>query len=158
MPVSMNRGNYMTAARVSYGVQNQDNFNLGFSLAYGNTLDTMGYLLRDPEPRQMKLGAVDLTILCDNFEHRFDLYIGTWLDKNTYALFYRFGVNLDQEARFKIEAQPTYWRFGDEKNYQLSLCFSGVVTSNLTLRLGYTYDNDANDNRAILQLYYYKPL
>ncbi len=52
MPVYM-KGNYMTAARVSYGVQSQDNFNAGFSLGYGSTLDTMGYELRDPEPRRM---------------------------------------------------------------------------------------------------------
>ncbi len=51
MPVYF-KGNYMTAARISYGVQSQDNFNLGFSLGYGNTLDTMGYRLRDPEPRR----------------------------------------------------------------------------------------------------------
>ena len=157
MPVYF-KGNYMTAARVSYGVQSQDNFNLGFSVGYGYTLDTMGYELRDSDPLQMKMGAVDLTILRDNFEHRFDLYAGTWLDKDMYALFYRFGVNLDQEARFKVEAQPTYWKFGEENNYQLSLCFSSQVTSSLTVRVGYTYDHNADDNRVLLQLYYYQPI
>ena len=115
MPVYL-KGNYMTAARISYGVQSQDNFNLGFSLGYGSTLDTMGYRLRDPEPLPMKLAALDLTMLRNNLEHRFDLYGGTWLDKDTYAASYRFGVNLDQEARYKIEAQPTYWKTGEEKN------------------------------------------
>ncbi|MCX5847546.1 MAG: hypothetical protein NTW12_14535 [Deltaproteobacteria bacterium] len=158
MPVYFKGGNYMTAARVSYGVQSQDNFNLGFSLGYGSTLDTMGYTLRDPEPREMRLAGADLTILRDNLEHRFDLLAGTWLDKDTYSLFYRFGVNLDQEGRLKIEAQPTYWKFGEENNYQLSLCFSSQVTSNLTVRLGYTYDHNADDNRVLLQLYYYRPI
>lgn len=157
MPVYM-KGNYMTAARVSYGVQSQDNFNLGFSLGYGSTLDTMGYRLRDPEPLQMRLAGVDLTILRNNLEHRFDLYAGTWLDKDTYAMSYRFGVNLDQEGRLKIEAQPTYWKFGEENDYQLALCFSSQVTSNLTVRLGYTYDHNTDDNRVILQLYYYRPI
>jgi opacity protein-like surface antigen len=158
MPVYFKGGNYMTAARVSYGVQSQDNFNLGFSLGYGNTLDTMGYNLRDQEPREMRLAGVDLTILKDNLEHRFDLYAGRWLDQDTYALFYRFGVNLDQEGRLKIEAQPTYWKFGEENDYQLSLCVSSQVTSNLTLRLGYTYDHSADDSIVILQLYYYAPI
>ena len=157
MPVYM-KGNYMTAARVSYGVQSQDNFNLGFSLGYGSTLDTMGYRLRDPEPLQMRLAGVDLTILRNNLEHRFDLYAGTWLDKDTYAMSYRFGVNLDQEGRLKIEAQPTYWKFGEENDYQLALCFSSQVTSNLTVRLGYTYDHNTDDSRVILQLYYYRPI
>ena len=102
MPVRL-KGNYMTAARISYGVQSRDNFNLGFSLGYGNTLDTMGYRLRDPEPRLMRLAGVDLTMLRDNLEHRFDLYAGRWLDQDTLAVSYRFGINLDQEGRFKIE-------------------------------------------------------
>lgn len=157
MPVYM-KGNYMTAARISYGVQSQDNFNLGFSLGYGNTLDTMGYRLRDPEPLPMRLGAVDLTILRNNLEHRFDFYLGTWLDKDTHAASYRFGLNVDQEGRLKIEAQPTYWKSGEEKDYELAFCLSSQVTSNLTTRLGYSYDHNTDDNRIILQLYYYRPL
>jgi hypothetical protein len=157
MPVYL-KGNYMAAARVSYGVLSQDNINVGFSLGYGNTLDTMGYKLRDPEPRRMALAAVDLTLLRNNLEHRFDLLAGKWLGNDTYALFYRFGVNLDQEGRVKIEAQPTFWKSGEEKNYQMSLCFSVLATSNLTVRTAYTYDHNARDNRVILQLYYYRPI
>ncbi len=157
MPIYFN-GNYMTAARVSYGVLSQDNMNLGFSVGYGNTLDTMGYKLRDPDPRLMKLAGLDLTILRNNLEHRFDLLAGTWLGAETYALFYRFGVNLDPEGRFKIEAQPTYWRTGEEENYQLSFCVSALATSNLTIRVTYTNDHLTNDNRVVLQLYYYRPV
>jgi hypothetical protein len=157
MPVYL-KGNYMTAARVSYGVLSQDNINVGFSLGYGNTLDTMGYKLRDPEPGQMRLAGVDLSILRNNLEHRFDILAGRWLGNDTYALFYRFGVNLDREGRVKIEAQPTFWKSGEEKNYQMSLCFSVLATSNLTVRTAYTYDHNARDNRVILQLYYYRPI
>lgn len=157
MPVYM-KGNYMTAARISYGVQSQDNFNAGFSLAYGNTLDTMGYKLRDPEPRRMGLAGADLTILRDNLEHRIDVLAGKWLGNDTYALFYRFGINLFPEGQLKIELQPTYWKSGEDKNYQASLCFSSQVSSDLTVRLGYTYDHTARDNRALLQLYYYRPI
>jgi hypothetical protein len=158
MPVLFKGGNYMATARASYGVLSQENMNLGFSLGYGKTLDTMGYDLRDSEPRQMALAGVDFTFLRNNFEHRFDFLGGKWLGEKTYAVFYRFGVNLDQEGRFKIEAQPTWWKFGEEKNYQLSLCFSVLATSNLTIRLGFTYDHDVNDNRIVLQLYYYRPV
>jgi hypothetical protein len=157
MPVYL-KGNYMTAARISYGVQSRDNFNLGFSLGYGYTLDTMGYQLRDPEPRLMKLAGADLTVLRDNLEHRFDLYAGTWLDQETLAVSYRFGVNIDQEGRYKIEAQPTYWKFGEEYDYEAALCLSSQVTSNLTLRLGYTYNHNKDDHRVMLQLYYYLPI
>jgi hypothetical protein len=67
-------------------------------------------------------------------------------------------VNLFPEGQLKIEAQPTYWKTGDEKNYQLSLCLSSLVTSNLTVRLDYTYDHNARDNRGLMQLYYYMPI
>jgi hypothetical protein len=157
MPVYV-RDNYMTAARASYGVLSRDNMNLGFSLGYGNTLDTMGYKLREPEPRRMALAGLDFTLFRNNFEHRFDVLAGKWLGENTYGLFYRFGVNLDQEGRLKIEAQPAYWKFGEEKNYQLSLCASFLATSNLTIRAAYTYDDNANDNRVVMQLYYYRPV
>jgi hypothetical protein len=157
MPIHF-RDNYMTAVRASYGVLSQSNYNVGFSLGYGMTLDTMGYKLRDPDPRRMRLAGVDFTILRDNLEHRFDLLAGRWLGENTHAVSYRFGVNLDPEARMKIEAQPTYWKFGEDKNYELALCFSFLATSNLTVRAMYTYDDNERDSRVIMQLYYYKAI
>jgi hypothetical protein len=157
MPV-YTQGNYMYAARTSYGVLSRDNYNAGFSLGYGRTLDTMGYTLNDAKPGDMRLGGFDLAILRNRFEHRFDLLAGTWLDKDTYALLYRFGINIGQEGRLKIEAQPTYWKFGDVKNYQVSFSLSRLVTSDLTIRAAYTYDKNNNDNRIMLQFYFYKQI
>ena len=157
MPVYF-KENYMTAGRASFGVLNKDNMNLGLSFGYGNTLDTMGYELLTPDPRKMALGGLDFTFLRNRFEHRFDFLAGTWLGEKTYALFYRLGMNLDQEGRFKIEAQPAYWRRGQERDFQQSFCFSYLATSNLTVRLAYFYDRTDNDNRVILQLYYYRPV
>jgi hypothetical protein len=157
MPIYF-RGNYMTAARASYGVLSRDNMNFGLSLGYGNTLETMGYKLLTSQPRRMALGGIDLTLLRDNFEHRFDFLAGKWIGEETYALLYRFGVNLGQEGRLKLEAQPMLWKFGEERNYQLSACFSFLATPDLTLRLGYTYDHKTNDNMVVMQLYYYRPI
>ena len=78
--------------------------------------------------------------------------------RTIYAFFYRFGLNLDREGRYKLEAQPTYWKFGTERNYQLGLCFSWQATSTLTARVAYTYDHATNDNRAVMQLYFYLPI
>ncbi len=157
MPV-YTRGNYMYDGRISYGVLSRDNFNVGFSLGYGRTLDTMGYKLRDPKAQEMRLAGVDFAVLRNRFEHRFDALAGTWLDSDTIALMYRLGINLDRENRFKIEAQPMWWKFGDEKTFEGSLCFSTLVTSNLTVRVAYTYNDFTSDNRVILQLYYYRPI
>jgi len=149
---------YMNAARISYGVLSRDNFNVGFSAGSGMTLNTIGYQLMSVKPLPMRLAGTDLTILRDNFEHRFDLLYGQWLDKDTSAVSYRFGINLDQEGRFKIETQPMYWKFGQEENYQVALCFSILATSTLTIRTEYLYDHLLADNRFLLQLYYYSPI
>jgi hypothetical protein len=157
MPAYLN-GNYMATARVSYGVLSRDNYNAGFSLGYGNTLNTMGYNVIDPDPKLMRLAGADLAILRNNFEHRFEFLFGEWLGNESYGLLYRIGMNLDPENRFKIEAQPAYWKTGSETDFQMSLCFSTLVTSNLTLRLGYTYDRNSSDNMFLLQLYFYVPV
>jgi len=150
---------YMADARVSYGVLTRDNFNLGFSLGSGKTLDTIGYTLMNIEPLPMRLAGIDLTMLRDNLEHRLDLLYGEWLGNDTTAASYRFGVNLDQEGRFKIEAQPMYWKFGGiEEDYQVAVCFSVLVTSKLTIRTEYIYDHLLADNRFLIQLYYYSPI
>jgi hypothetical protein len=157
MPVYA-RGNSMGAARVSYGVLSQNNFNVGFSAGYGKTLATMGYTLLDSKPQEMRLVGADLTILRNRFEHRFDILAGRWLDQDTYALMYRLGFNVDPEGKLKLEAQPTYWKFGEEKNYQMALCASSQVTSNLTVRIMYQFDKNSRDNSFVLQLYYYRPM
>jgi len=156
MPIYF-KGNYLLAARIAYGVLNEDNYTLGISAGYGRTLDTMGYKLRDSEPRNMRLVGADLAFLRDNLEHRFDLFAGEWLGQDTVALMYRFGFLFGPEQRMKIEVQPTYWRSGNE-NWLFSTCFSALVTSDLTFRTTYEYNHVEDDHRAIVQLYYYLPL
>jgi len=156
MPIYF-KENYLLAARIAYGVLNEDNYTLGISAGYGRTLDTMGYKLRDSEPRNMRLVGADLAFLRDNLEHRFDLFAGEWLGQDTVAFMYRFGFLFGPEQRMKIEVQPTYWRSGGE-NWLLSTCFSALVTSDLTFRTMYEYNHVEDDHRAIVQLYYYLPL
>ena len=156
MPVYL-KGNYMVAGRVGFGVLNEDNHTLGLSAGLGRTLDTIGYELRDPEPRAMRLLGGDFAFLRNNLEHRVDLLAGEWLDQHTVAAMYRLGVLLGPEQRMKIELQPTYWRSGGE-NWLFSACISALATSDLTVRTMYEYDHNAADHRAIVQLYYYLPL
>jgi len=158
MPVLFKGGNYMAAARASYGVLSKDNLNLGVSLGYGKTLETMGYKLFNHEPEQMALAGLDFTYLWNRFENRFEVIGGKWLGERTVAVFYRLGVNLDSEGRFKVEAQPIWWKMGDQRNYELSACFSFLATSDLTLRLAYFYNHTDRDNRVVMQLYYYRPV
>lgn len=151
------KGNYMLAARAGYGVLNEDNYTVGLSTGYGQTLDTMGYKLRDEDPRNMRLVGTDFAFLRNNLEHRVDLFYGEWLGQNTVAIMYRLGYLFGPEERLKIEAQPTYWQSGGE-NWLMSLCFSALVTSDLTFRTMYEYNHIEDDHRVIMQLYYYLPL
>jgi hypothetical protein len=157
MPLYL-RDNFMLAARGSYGVLSRDNMSGGFSVGYGQTLETMGYKTLDPEPRRMALAGADFALLRNNFEHRIDVLGGKWLGEETYAFSYRLGIHLGQESRLKIEGQPMFWTTGGNKNYQLSAGLSYAVTPDLTTRLAYTYDHDVKDNMVVLQLYYYKPV
>lgn len=156
MPVYF-KGNYLLAARAAYGVLNEENFTIGLSAGYGRTLDTMGYLLRDPDPRRMRLVGTDFAFLRDNLEHRFDLFYGDWLGQETIATMYRLGVLFGPDQRLKIEAQPTYWRTASE-NWLMSLCFSALVSADLTFRTMYEFNHVDDDHRVIAQLYYYKPM
>jgi hypothetical protein len=118
----------------------------------------MGYELFDSRHQDMRLAGADLTVLRNNMEHRFDLLAGEWLGENTSALMYRFGYLFGPEQRLKIELQPTWWRRTSEENWLLSLCFSALVTADLTFRTMYEYNRDEEDHRTIVQLYYYLPL
>jgi hypothetical protein len=151
---------YMAAARVAYGVLERDNFNVGFSLATGKNLETLGYDLMQYKVFPVQLVGTDLTIEQDNIEHRTELYSGKWFGANLFALFYRFGVNLDPEARYKLEAQYLYWKaqYTDEMvDRRPALCLSVKANEDLTVRTSYAYDFLLNDNRFLLQLYYYAP-
>lgn len=156
MPVYF-KGNYMLSGRIGYGVLNEDNYTWGFSAGLGQTLETIGYELRDPEPKAMRLAGSDFAFLQDNLEHRFDILAGEWLDRETVAAMYRLGLLFGPEQRLKIELQPTYWR-SEGENWLLSACFSALVSADMTWRIMYEYDRNADDHRGFFQLYYYLPL
>lgn len=157
MPAYVDKGNYLAAGRISVGVLNEDNWNIGISGGIGRTLDTMGYQLLEKDPKKAVLYGVDATFLHNNLEHRFDVLHGIWLGEKTTAAMYRLSILLGSEGWFRIEAQPMWWKTAGE-DYLLSSCISAQVTSNFTVRVMHEYDHRSRDNRAILQLYLYMPV
>jgi hypothetical protein len=156
MPIYF-RGNHMLAARLGLGVLNDDNYTVGLSGGIGRTLDTMGYKVREPDPKTMRIVSADMALLRDNLEHRIDLQAGEWLGEDTVAAMYRLGYLFGPEERLRIELQPTYWHSGGE-NWLWSACFSALVTADLTFRTMYEYNKNDDDHRVIAQLYFYKRL
>ncbi|HSO67932.1 MAG TPA: hypothetical protein VLP30_08745 [Desulfatirhabdiaceae bacterium] len=157
MPIYF-KGNYLAAVRASRGTLNQDNYNLGFSAGYGKTLETMGYNLIMDEPQEMAMAGVDLTWLWDNFESRWEAMGGRNQDENAVALFWRFGVNLLDEARLKLEIQPMYLKIGTKESYQIAAGPSWLLTPDITLRSMYHYDEAMDDHRVVFQIYWYRKL
>jgi hypothetical protein len=181
------KGNYLASARISKGSLNQDNYNLGFSLAYGETLTTMGYHLMssnsvndsapvtdshsagshsvrdadskaDRAPKLFAMAGADVAYLWDNFEARCEVMGGKNKDEEAFALFGRFGVNLLDESRLKLEFQPIVSKIGDDENFEISAGASYMLTGDITLRAVYDYDHNTDDHKVIFQLYYYKKL
>jgi hypothetical protein len=148
-------GNYLASARIAKGFLNQDNYSLGISVAHGETLHTMGYELMGDEPMELSLVGLDFSFLLDNYEARFEAMGGTLMDEDAYALFARFGINLLDEGRLKLEIQPEYSKVGNENGVHFAAGPSYQLTDTITLRAMYHYDEAEDEQRAVLQVYYY---
>ena len=155
MPLRFEEGNYLTSARIAKGILSQDNYSLGFSLAHGETLHTMGYEMMNDEPMELSLAGLDFSYLWDNFEARFEAMGGTNRDDDAYALFARFAVNLLEENQLKLEMQPEYNMIGDDKGFQFAVGPAYQLTDEITLRAMYQYDEFADEQRVVMQFYYY---
>ena len=148
-------GNWLASARASWGVLSRDNYSAGVSAVQGKALDVMGYHVLQHDPMDFTLGGADFTGLWNNWEGRFDFLDGRRMGQPAYAFFWRLGVNLGEERRLKLEAQPVLLRTGPETHHQLAAGLSYIMTSDLTCRGMYQYDSLGNDQRVLAQIYYY---
>jgi hypothetical protein len=152
------KGNYLAAGRISRGVLNQDNYNLGLSLAYGRALETMGYHLTRSGPEDVRYLSADLTYLWTNLENRIEVLAGKKEGQNAVALFWRLGINFLEEGRLKLEFQPVYKKIGAASEHILGAGLSYQLNGDLTLRSMFQYSREANDRKIVFQIYYYKGL
>jgi hypothetical protein len=150
------KGNYLASARIAKGVLERDNYNLGLSAAFGDILETMGYELMSPNPVPFHMASIDLTYLWTRYESRIEFMAGERMDEPSYALFWRFTVNLLEENRLKLEAQPVLWKAIGESSYTLAAGLSYQATADLALRAMYQYADTEKENRLVAQVYYYR--
>lgn len=148
-------GNYLTSVRIAKGVLSQDNYNLGFSIAYGETLQTMGYEVMHDEPMDLALAGLDYSYFWDNYEARFEAMGGKNRDEDACAFFARFTVNLLEENRLKLEFQPEYSKIGNIDSFRFAAGPAYQLTDEIALRAMYQYDELADEQRAVMQIYYY---
>jgi hypothetical protein len=150
------KGNHLASARISKGVLERDNYNLGLSAAWGAILETMGYELMSGDPVPFHMASIDLAYLWARYESRLELMAGERMDEPAYALFWRLTANLLEENRLKLEAQPILWKTMGESSFALSAGTSYQATADLALRTMYQYIDATEDNRIVVQVYYYR--
>lgn len=154
MPVYF-KGNYLVSVRIARGALSQDNYTLGASISYGRTLTTMGYHLMMDEPMETGLAGLDFSWLWNNIDNRFEVIAGRQEGVARYAGFWRVGAGLMDEGRLKAELQPVYWRDGEGGHGQASVGLSYQANSSLTLRTQYVRQSRPEQNRIIVQVYWY---
>ena len=150
------KGNHLLSARISKGVLERDNYNLGLSAAWGEILETMGYELMSPDPVPFHMASIDLAYLWARYESRLELMAGERMDEQAGALFWRFTANLLEENRLKLEAQPILWNEMGESSFALFAGLSYQATEDLAVRTMYQYADAEKDNRVVFQVYYYR--
>ncbi|MBI4720475.1 MAG: hypothetical protein HY770_04510 [Chitinivibrionia bacterium] len=155
MPLEFN-GNWLASARVSKGILAQENYSIGFSAAWGDILETMGYEIMMPDPIAFHMALADWTYFLTRYESRLELAAGERAGDSSYAALWRFGVNLLEENRLKVEFQPIFRKQASESNWLFSAGLSCQLTAGLALRSMYEYDESAEENRIVAQVYYYK--
>jgi hypothetical protein len=155
MPLHL-KGNYLVSFRASKGVLARDNHSLGLSMAFGRVLETMGLHLVDQEPDPFGAVALDGTVLWRNLEGRFEALVGRKSGQTIAHFFWRGGLNLLEEGRLKLEAQPSVRRAGGMWDYLLAGGASLLINSDLAARAMVLYDHARRDKRFVLQLYYSK--
>jgi hypothetical protein len=151
-------GNYLLAGRLALGVQNRDNYSVGVSAGLGRTLETMGYEILSVEPRLFRMAGADVSYLWNNVENRWEVWAGKRYGEDSFALFWRLGLNWLGEDRLKWEIQPVLRREAGQTVSAFSTGITWLATGDLTLRAEYTYDSATKDSRVVVQVYYYKRL
>ncbi len=154
MPLPRGRS-FLAAARASYGVLSQDNFNIGASAAYGDVYRTMGYAFMSEETVDFAAGGVDASLFWDRFELRFDAIAGKKDGEWAWASLARLSLKLMDEERLRIELQPARLHDGGMTRALYAGGISFAFTGDLAARMMYAYEETMGDHRVTGQLYYY---
>jgi len=150
------KGNYLLSGRISYGILNQDNCNVGFSAAYGRILETMGYHLLSSDPTLYEMLGADFSYFWNNMETRVEVQAGRKMGENALALYWRAGISLLEEGRLKLEAQPVLLKQGGQTSFDFGAGVTWLTTKDVTLRAMYAYDQMEHGSRIVFQVYFYQ--
>ena len=152
------RRNWLACGRISQGVLEKDNFNIGLSFGVGKILDVMGNYLLSDTLLPIRMAELDATWLFNNWENRLELALGDRELGPVLAVNWRLGLNLLRENRLKLEVQPCLLRDEGRSNLNFSAGLTFLANADLTLRAMYLYDRRYRDSQIVFQVYFYKGL
>ena len=155
MPLLLKK-NYLTSFRISHGILEVQNYSYGFSLGYGQILNTMGYKLVDSRLHSLRTIGFDLTYFLTRFENRWDLIVGQYSAHTAVLIFWRSGINFLPENKLKFEIQPVYALKDGTNNFSFASGLSYQLTPFTTARVMYQFHHDPGAQSVVFQFYYYK--
>ena len=147
-------GNWLVSSRVSFGVLQRDNYNIGLSFMGGKMLDTMGYKVMHGDPRDTLLGGIDFSANYGRMEHKAEVDFGRKNDMTAAAALYRVGRNFMDENRLKLEGQYVWTKQEGANAVNTGFGVAYKINSDLTARVMYQWDREMKDDRVVFQLYY----
>jgi hypothetical protein len=147
----------LLSARVSYGVLNNDGYNIGISKADGTVLQAVGYEFTQGDKFDINYTGVDGAFLFDNYELRAENTSGARMDEAYNSFMIRGGVKFLDEDALKLELQQTAYTQGGESDHIDSASVSYILDESTTLRAMYISDELTDDIKLVAQVYYYAP-
>jgi len=137
----------LASGRISYGVINQNNFNLGVSRASGSL----------PGNNEVDFLGTDAAFLYENYELRVENTTGSKGSLPYHSFFIRGGLKLLDEERLKLELQKVSLEQGNNLEQTSSLGISYLFDENLAFRMMAQNDPMNGGTKYIFQSYYYAP-
>jgi hypothetical protein len=149
--------NYFLVGRFAKGNFLKENYSIGFSVAYGEILKTMGYtFMHDKVTHETKVIGADMILRILNFEIKSDNLYGYYGNKPAYSSLLRIGYSLMSEDQMLVELQSILSDMNGSKEQNYSIGFAYRIHPDFTIRT--LVENQYPDNHLslVLQIYFYK--
>lgn len=149
-------GSFLAAGRVSTGIAARDNYNVGLSLAAGRIREPMADMESGAGPSNWTQASLDATVFRGDLETRCEASVARAYDGTRFLFLVRQGVNLLDEGRLKLEAQPAVRRLAGTWMFLPSAGLTYIISSDFTARAMFSRDPAMGGTRVVVQLYYYR--
>ena len=151
-------GGFLAAGRISTGIAARDNYNVGLSLAVGRIAEPMADMESGAGPSSWTQASLDATMFRGGLETRCEASVVRAYDGTRLLFLVRQGVNLLDEGRLKLEAQPAVRRMAGNWRFLPSVGLTYIISPDLTARAMLSRDPAMGGTRIVVQLYYYRAL